>query len=108
LVSNTPARRYGLFPRKGTIAIGSDADLVVVDLNAERTVTPEQLSSAQDFTPFDGFKLTGWPLITLVRGQVVFREGQTQGTPQGQFIARPINTSGAIGEATQASLGVPA
>jgi dihydroorotase-like cyclic amidohydrolase len=109
LISNTPARRYGLFPRKGTIAIGSDADLVVADLNAERTVTAEQLASAQAFTPFAGVKLTGWPITTLVRGQVIFKDGRTQGTPGGQFVARPVISQATTRDATApVTLGKPA
>lgn len=108
LVSNTPARRYGLFPRKGTIAIGSDADLVVADLNAERTVTPEGLSSAQDFTPFAGMKLTGWPITTLVRGEVVFKDGKTHGKPSGNFIPRPVGSYAPPIQAAQVTTSKPA
>ena len=88
LVSSNPARQFGLYPKKGAIAIGSDADFSIVDLEAQRTVTVEGLHSAQDFTPFEGMKLSGWPVVTLLRGQVVFKDGQPQGQPLGGFLRR--------------------
>jgi len=88
LVSSNPARHFGLYPKKGAIAIGSDADVSIVDLEAQRTVTVEGLHSAQDFTPFEGVKLSGWPVMTLLRGQVVFKDGQPQGKPLGAFQRR--------------------
>jgi dihydroorotase-like cyclic amidohydrolase len=51
-------------------------------------VTVEGLHSAQDFTPFEGMTLSGWPVMTLVRGQIVFRDGQPQGRPLGGFLKR--------------------
>ena len=81
-------RLLGLYPKKGAIAVGSDADFSIVDLEAQRTVTVEGLHSAQDFTPFEGVKLSGWPVMTLLRGQVVFKGGQPQGNPSGGFLRR--------------------
>jgi dihydropyrimidinase/allantoinase len=88
LVSSNPARYFGLYPKKGAIAIGADADLAIVDLAAPRPVTVKSLHSAQDFTPFDGVTLSGWPAVTLLRGRVVFKDGEPQGTPTGQFLRR--------------------
>ncbi|MBV9232140.1 MAG: dihydroorotase family protein, partial [Chloroflexi bacterium] len=68
LVSTNPARAYGLAPRKGMIAVGCDADLAIVDMKEAYTVTPERLLSAQEYTPFEGMKLTGWPTHTILRG----------------------------------------
>ena len=90
LVSANPARAFGLYPRKGTLAPGSDADLTIVDLERERTVTPEVLRSSQDFTPFEGMRLRGWPLYTVLRGRVVLREGDVVGEPQGAYVKRPV------------------
>jgi dihydropyrimidinase/allantoinase len=91
LVALNPAQRYGLWPRKGTIAIGADADLTLVDMEKEITITPEVLNSAQDFTPFEGLKVKGWPVTTILRGHVVFDRGQVTGKPGvGQFIKRPV------------------
>ena len=88
LASTNPARAFGLYPRKGAIAVGSDADLILVDPDAERVVTPEILHSAQDFTPFAGMRVRGWPTHTLLRGRVVFRDGRVLGAPGGEYLAR--------------------
>jgi dihydroorotase-like cyclic amidohydrolase len=90
LISTTPARKFGLYPRKGAIAIGCDADFAICDLNATRTVAAAGLFSAQDHTPFAGFSLTGWPVVTILRGKVVFRNGKPEGAPEGGYIARPV------------------
>ena len=90
LVSATPARAFGLYPRKGTIAVGSDADLAIVDLEKEHTVTPELLRSGQDFTPFAGLKIKGWPQTTVLRGQVVMRDGEVMEGRSGQYLKRPV------------------
>jgi len=88
LVSTNPARYFGLYPKKGAIAIGSDADLAIVDLESPKPVTVKSLHSGQDFTPFDGVRLSGWPAVTVLRGQVVFKDGEPQGAPAGQFLRR--------------------
>lgn len=90
LASANPARAFGLFPQKGTIAVGSDADLVVIDADREQVVTPEVLHSAQDFTPFAGIRVRGWPTHTLLRGQVVFQDGAVRGRPAGRYVKRPV------------------
>ncbi|MBI4636469.1 MAG: dihydroorotase family protein [Candidatus Rokubacteria bacterium] len=90
LASANPARAFGLYPRKGTLAPGSDADLVVLDPESQQTVTPEVLQSAQDFTPFAGMRVKGWPTHTLLRGRVVFAHGAVQGPPSGQYLKRPV------------------
>ena len=88
LVSSNPARAFGLYPRKGAIAIGADADLAIVDLESPKTVTVESLHSAQDFTPFAGVALSGWSVATLLRGRVVFAADEPQGKPSGEFVTR--------------------
>ena len=70
-----PARVFGLYPKKGVIAPGSDADLVLVDLKKRQRLTKETIKSPAEFSCFDGWNLTGWPVMTMVRGQVVFEEG---------------------------------
>jgi dihydroorotase-like cyclic amidohydrolase len=90
LASAGPARAFALYPRKGALAVGSDADLVVLDPERELTVTPEALHSAQDFTPFAGMRVKGWPAVTLLRGQVVYRDGKVVGRPAGRFVERPV------------------
>jgi dihydropyrimidinase len=92
LTAANPARMYGLYPRKGTIAIGSDADLVVWDDKREVTITNDALHHAVDYTPYEGLRVTGWPAITLARGEVVYQDGRFLGRPgHGRFMpcARP-------------------
>jgi len=91
LISLNPATINNLYPRKGTIAIGSDADLAIVDINAEKTVTAATLHSVQDFTPFEGITLRGWVDTTILRGEVIFTNGEIVGKPgYGEYIKRPI------------------
>ncbi len=91
VLCSNPARVFGLHPRKGVIAVGADADLVLVDLEDERVVDSSRFDSHADFSPYDGRKLRGWPAITIVRGRVVMREGQiTDGSEgHGRYLFRP-------------------
>jgi dihydroorotase-like cyclic amidohydrolase len=90
IVSGNPARAYGLAPRKGALAPGCDADIAIIDMNQHHRVTPERLLSAQEYTPFEGMELTGWPERTLLRGVTVFANGKTVGQPQGEYMHRPL------------------
>jgi dihydropyrimidinase/allantoinase len=94
LASANPARHFGLYPRKGTIAVGSDADLAIIDLDRTACVSPDMLRSAQEFTPFEGIELRGWPAMTVLRGEVQFADGQVCGTPIGRYLSRPIPADG--------------
>ena len=76
LMSENAAKRYGLYPQKGTIQIGSDADFSVVDLNKEWTVEPSRLESKGRYSPFAGNKLKGKIYMTIIRGEIVYREGE--------------------------------
>jgi dihydropyrimidinase/allantoinase len=90
LVSAQPAQTVGLFPRKGTIALGADADLAIIDPELEAPVTTDRLLSAQDHTTFEGFVLKGWPVQTLRAGRLMFDGGKVVGQPDGQYLKRPI------------------
>ena len=79
-----PARIFGLYPRKGTIAVGSDADFTIVDLDKEQTVTPEMLQSHSDYSLYEGWRLKGWPVATIIGGQVVMRDGAIVASPGGR------------------------
>ena len=93
LTSTNSARLFGLYPEKGTIAIGSDADLVVFDPDRQVTVTRELLHQNVDHTPYEGFSVTGWPAVTISRGEVVFENGQVVGRPgRGRFVKRKATT----------------
>ena len=88
LTATNPARLYGLAPKKGSIAVGSDADLVVWDTDLDTVVRNERLHHAVDYTPYEGQRIGAWPRLTLSRGAVVWREGQYLGQPgQGRFLA---------------------
>jgi len=89
LVSANPAKAHGLYPRKGEIAVGMDADFALVDLDMEKSVTADMLHSAQEYTPFEGMALRGWPIMTMLRGRTVFKDGQTVGAPGGVYLKRP-------------------
>jgi dihydropyrimidinase len=91
VTSYNAARIFGMYPRKGTIQQGSDADLVMVDMDLEQKVTPELLQSYSDYSIYDGWKLKGWPVLTMVRGKVVMEGGQVaqDALGHGQFVARP-------------------
>jgi dihydroorotase-like cyclic amidohydrolase len=90
LVATNPARAYGLLPRKGMLSSGCDADIAIVDMNRTYAVTPERLLSAQEYTPFAGMDLCGWPVRTLLRGTTVFADGKTIGRPIGSYLKRPL------------------
>jgi dihydroorotase len=101
-----PAKAWDLYPRKGTISVGSDADIVIVDLDHEGTINQAQLHSLHKYSPWHNRAVRGKPTHTIVRGKVVCRDGQVVGTPGwGQPVcpqrppARPRNVekfSGAI------------
>ena len=86
--TRSPARVYGIYPKKGTIAVGSDADLVVVDLDQERIVRAHDLQGMSDFSPFEGKRLRGWPVATIKGGKVVARDGKIVAEPSGRYLPR--------------------
>lgn len=89
LISTNAAKLFGLFPRKGTIAVGSDADLVIFDPNRTRTIEPSMLKSASDYSPYEGWDITGWPDVVLRRGEIVYRDDEVVGQPgSGEIVAR--------------------
>jgi dihydroorotase-like cyclic amidohydrolase len=91
LTSYNPAMYHNLYPKKGMIAVGSDADLTIIDLDKEKEVSVDTLHSAQDFTPFEGIKYKGWPVCTILRGKVIFENEKIVGKPgDGQYIKRPV------------------
>ena len=75
LTATNPARLMGLAPRKGSIGVGADADLVLWDPHARKTLTNSLMQHAIDYTPYEGLDVTGWPVATLRRGAVVMRDG---------------------------------
>ncbi|PYM88600.1 MAG: dihydropyrimidinase [Candidatus Rokuibacteriota bacterium] len=93
LTATNPAKLYGLYPRKGTLAVGSDADLVIWDSDRDVTITNDLLHHNCDYTPYEGMRVRGWPALVLSRGEVVVDEGKLTAEPgQGHFLKceRPV------------------
>jgi dihydroorotase len=93
LTSVGPARIFGI-EGKGRIALGFDADLTLVDLAAQRTIRKDWIASRAGWTPYDGMTVTGWPIHTVIRGEVVVRDEHLLGAPLGRAI-RFLEASGA-------------
>ncbi len=91
IVSLKPAKLFGLYPRKGAIRVGADADLVAVDLGREHVITNEEVLSKCGWTPYAGRTVRGVPVHTLVRGQFVFENGSVAGHPCYGRLASPVN-----------------
>lgn len=89
VTSERTAQVFGVYPRKGAIRVGSDADFAIIDLNKVVTVDKKTMySKARELTPYDGWKVRGWPVMTIVRGQVVMKDGDVIGEPgYGEFIS---------------------
>ena len=89
LTAASPARLAGLWPRKGTIAPGADADLVVLDPQLARTIDGASMHSRAGYSPYDGRSVRGWPRFTVSRGEVVYSDGEVTGAPgRGQCLRR--------------------
>ena len=87
VLAENPARIFGIYPRKGVIRPGSDADLLIIDPEAQPTVRAADLHSNAGYTPYEGWTLTGQPWMTMLRGRVVLAEGKLQQEPgYGRFL----------------------
>ena len=94
ITSTSPARIFGLFPRKGTIAVGSDADIVIFDPNEEMTISAKTHHMNVDYSCYEGMRVKGVTKTVLSRGRVVIDEGKYTGKPgQGQFLKRGLFNS---------------
>ncbi len=90
LCSENVARRFGVFPRKGCVDVGSDADLVVADLKKKHTFTRDGVLSKCGYTCFEGREVQGFPVMTIVRGNIVMQDGEILAKPGfGEFV-RPL------------------
>lgn len=87
--STNAAKIFGLYPKKGILTVGSDADIVVVDMNKELTLRAENLYSKCGWTPYEGMRIRGWPIMTIVNGKVIVEDGQIVGKiGVGKYIPR--------------------
>lgn len=89
VLATAPARIAGMYPRKGALAVGSDADVVVFDPQAHRTIRAADLHSACDYDPYEGWDVTGWPEVVIARGEVVFERGSIRAkSGRGRLVPR--------------------
>ncbi|MCK5584836.1 dihydropyrimidinase [Candidatus Bipolaricaulota bacterium] len=92
IVSTNPARRFGMYPQKGTIRPGSDADLVLLDPKAHKRIKHAKLHMNCDWSPYEGMEVTGWPVTTLLRGEILCQDEEwIPAKPKGRFIPRKVN-----------------
>jgi dihydropyrimidinase len=90
LVSTNAAKIMGLYPRKGALAVGSDADIVLLDARRRHVVRAAEMHEA-DYSPWEGRDLAAWPSMTMLRGKIVVEGGRLVGDPKdGQFLPRKV------------------
>lgn len=92
LTATNHAKMYGLYPRKGTIAIGADADIAIWDPDRRVTIAQTNQHGGSDYTPYEGLEVTGWPISTISRGKFVVRDQKLVGPKgHGQHLARSLS-----------------
>ena len=92
LTATNPAKLYGMYPRKGTIAVGSDADIAIWDPHKQVTIRYEMLHDASGYTPYEGMQVKGWPVLVLSRGRVAVEHGELKlARGSGKFLARDLS-----------------
>ncbi len=93
VTSTNHAKTYGLYPRKGTIAVGADADITIWDPEIRQVLTHSMLGDGADYTPYEGLEITGWPILTMVRCKVVVRDGQLSAEKGiGTYLSREVSS----------------
>jgi dihydropyrimidinase len=91
LTSANAARIFGLYPRKGAIAVGSDADIALWDPGCRHTIDGASMQSLAGYSVYDGWQVQGWPRFVVRRGQVVLADGQITARPgDGEWLRRPV------------------
>ena len=89
VTATNPAKSFGFYPRKGTVAVRCDADLALWDPSETRTIRDEDMLSRSGFSVYAGWEVTGWPRITIRRGEVVYEDGKVTGKAgSGQLVPR--------------------
>lgn len=95
LTSTNPAKLYGIYPQKGSLTVGSDADITLWDPTRRDTIRQSNLNHGSDYTPYEGRKVVGWPVRTLLRGQTIAKDGRpTDAKPIGQHLKRGVSAMG--------------
>ena len=91
VTSTNVAKCFGLYPQKGSLAEGSDADFTIIDIDHEKEVRAQELAGSSDFSVYEGMRLRGWPTATVSRGDVLFDAGAFPAAPgRGRFIRRNV------------------
>jgi dihydropyrimidinase len=89
VISTNPAKLFGMWPRKGTISVGADADLTIIDPEHRLRIASERMQSSSDFDPYEGYEAVGWPVKTIVGGRVVVDGGRLLADPgSGRLVRR--------------------
>ncbi|MEM9249814.1 MAG: dihydropyrimidinase [Pseudomonadota bacterium] len=94
LTATNHARLYGLYPRKGAILVGADADIALWDPTLTKPIRQSDLHHGSDYTPWEGFEVTGWPVRTILRGVTTMRDGAPVGDPVGAHLVRELPHAG--------------
>jgi dihydroorotase-like cyclic amidohydrolase len=89
VLSENPAKTFKLFPRKGALAPGSDADMIVLDPKKRKMIRAKQMVAKAGWTPFEGMEIAGSIEMTIVRGKIVYREGEIRGEKGYGSFVRP-------------------
>jgi dihydropyrimidinase len=89
LTATQPAQTYGLYPRKGSLMPGADADVALWECNRSRAIRHAELHDACDYSPYEGRVVSAWPIMTFSRGELVWNNGQLPASPgRGQFVTQ--------------------
>ncbi len=92
ITSTNAAKILGMYPQKGAIAVGSDADIVIFDPNLKKTITVDELHAESDYSIWDGFQAEGYPIMTILRGKVIVRDGKLLGdSSDGRWLSRKVS-----------------
>ena len=94
LTSVNAAKIFGMYPTKGALELDSDADITLIDLKKEQKVTSDLFGGFSDYIVYDGWKLKGWPVKTIIRGQTISEDFQVVGKPgYGKLVSRKTNST---------------